>query len=140
ASDAIIPGAGSASGITLALAAACAGKAVAISRRHDADNAVLADLQAQLADLVKSALALAQADALQFKRHLTNESPATGDALLRTDQRILDVCRKLDTLLDDNIHLIAENMAGDWQAARELSHASRVIQEGNVQELKDAAI
>lgn len=136
ASDAKIPGAGSASGIALALGAACAGKAVAITLRHAADNEALLKLQAQLADLRELALRLAEDDAFMFKRHLEAETAASADALLHTDRSLLIDCRKLDKLLDDNEVLIAANMAGDWQAARALSRASRLIQEENVRELK----
>lgn len=137
ASDAKIPGAGSASGIALALGAACAGKAVAITLRHDADNAGLVKLQTQLAELRELALGLAEDDAFKFKRFLESNNPATADALLRTDRSLLIDCRKLDKLLTDNAALIAANMTGDWDAARALSRASRLIQEANVRELNN---
>ena len=137
ASDAKIPGAGSASGIALALGAACAGKAVAITLRHAADNAALLDLQTRLADLRELALDLAEDDAFKFKQYLESGTTLTADALLRTDRSLLIDCRKLDKLLDDNERLIAANMSGDWEAARALSRASRLIQEENVRELKD---
>ena len=136
ASDAMLPGAGAAGGMALALAAACAGKAVAITRRHG-DSTVLAYLQTQLADLTASALVLAENDALQFKRQLESDDPAEASALLRTDLTILDACSTLDKLLNDNGHHIADNMTGDWNAARALSHACRVIHEENVRGLKD---
>jgi hypothetical protein len=135
ASDAMLPGAGAAGGLALALAAACAGKAVAITRRHD-PNPLLADLQAELARMVEQALVLGQKDAIQFKQQLKSEGVAVIDALLRTDRTILDTCQALDRLLQDNRKLIADNMAGDWKAARALLHACRVIHNENVRELK----
>ncbi|MEY4641771.1 MAG: hypothetical protein RLZZ227_1765 [Pseudomonadota bacterium] len=135
ASDAILPGAGAAGGVALALAAACAGKAVAISRKHDASPA-LAGLQVQFAGMAQQALTLGQQDALQFKEQLKSEDPDAANALLRTDHTILDLCSALDRVLQDNRDLIADNMAGDWKAARALLHACRVIHSENLRELK----
>jgi hypothetical protein len=126
ASDATLPGAGAAGGIALALAAACAGKAVAITRHH-ADSTALVYLQTQLADLSASALVLAENDALQFKHKLVSSDPAATNALLRTDLTILAACSSLDQLLNDNARCIAGNMWGDWQAAHALSRACRTI-------------
>jgi hypothetical protein len=135
ASDAILPGAGAAGGVALALAAACAGKAVAVTRKHDSSPA-LAGLQVQLARMAEQALTLGQQDALQFKQQLKSDDPQDTNALLRTDHTILDVCRTLDRLLQDNSDLIADNMSGDWKAARALLHACRVIHNENVREIK----
>jgi hypothetical protein len=135
ASDAVLPGAGAAGGVALAMAAACAAKAVAITRRHDT-NAVLAELQTTLGRMAGEALELGQQDALQFKRQLKSDDPAAATALLRTDYTILDACQALERLLQDNRELIADNMAGDWKAARALLHACRVIHHENVRELK----
>jgi hypothetical protein len=135
ASDAILPGAGAAGGIALALAAACAGKAVAITRRHDG-HLRLIGLQSDLRQLSGRALTLGQQDALQFKQQIKSDDPNAAQALLRTDHTLLDACRSLERLLDDNRDLIADNMAGDWKAARALLHACRVIHSENVRELK----
>lgn len=137
ASAAVLPGAGAAGGVALALAAACAGKAVAITRRHDEGNTLLAYLQTQLADLAASALILAENDALHFRRQLESADPAAASALLHTDLTVLDTCAALDSLLDNNARYIAENMRGDWEAAKALNHACRIIHEGNVQELRE---
>jgi hypothetical protein len=138
ASDAILPGAGAAGGVALALAAACAGKAVAISRKHDSSPA-LAGLQVQLARMAEQALTLGQQDAIQFKQQLKSDDPDAANALLRTDRTILDACRTLDRLLQDNSDAIADNMSGDWKAARALLHACRVIHNENVREIKAGA-
>lgn len=135
ASDAMLPGAGAAGGVSLALAAACAGKAIAITRRHDG-NPRLVGLQSELAQLAGRALTLGQQDALQFKQQLKSDDPEAAQALLRTDHTLIDACRSLERLLDDNRDLIADNMAGDWKAARALLHACRVIHNENVRELK----
>ncbi len=136
ASDAMLPGAGAAGGIALALAAACAGKAVAITRRHDVRSALLANLQMQLTRIAEQALVLAQTDAIQFKQQLVSGDPAASDALLHTGHTILEACRTLDRILCDNEHHIADNMAGDWKAARALSDACLCIHQENVRELK----
>lgn len=135
ASDAILPGAGAAGGVALALAAACAGKAIAITRRHDG-NPRLVGLQSELVQLAGRALTLGQQDALQFKQQLKTDEPEAAQALLRTDHTLIDACRSLERLLDDNRDLIADNMAGDWKAARALLHACRVIHSENLRELK----
>jgi hypothetical protein len=79
---------------------------------------------------------LGRQDAIQFKQQLKTDDPAAVNALLRTDYTLLDACRELDRLLQDNSDLIADNMAGDWKAARALLHACRVIHNENVRELK----
>lgn len=135
ASDAILPGAGAAGGVALALAAACASKAIAITRRHDG-NPRLVGLQSELVQLAGRALTLGQQDALQFKQQLKTDEPEAAQALLRTDHTLIDACRSLERLLDDNRDLIADNMAGDWKAARALLHACRVIHSENLRELK----
>lgn len=135
ASDAILPGAGAAGGVALALAAACAGKAIAITRRHDG-NPRLVGLQSELMQLAGRALTLGQQDALQFKQQLKSDEPEAAQALLRTDHTLIDACRSLERLLDDNRDLIADNMAGDWKAARALLHACRVIHSENLRELR----
>lgn len=135
ASAAVLPGAGAAGGVALALAAACAEKAVAITRRHDA-NPALEELQKQLADLGERALELGQQDALQFKQQLKSNDSEAARKLLRTDYTILDACQALDRLLQDNCDGIAGNMSGDWKAAHALLHACRVIHNENVRELK----
>lgn len=135
ASNAIIPGAGTAGGVALALAAACAGKAVAITLLHDADNRTLNELQQELAALRESALALAEADALLFRQHLKYGDPQVAEQLLRTDHQILSGCRQLDVLLEENAGSINATMRGDWLAAKALITASRLIQQANVREL-----
>jgi hypothetical protein len=139
ASDAMMPGAGTAGGIALALAAACAGKAVAISLRHDVDCSELHALQLQFSDLRNGALALAEADALQFKRYLKSNDPVDTDALLNTDSKLVAESHRLDALLRAHEHRIAQNMTGDWQAARALSRACRLIELGNVREIEGQA-
>ncbi|HWK53918.1 MAG TPA: cyclodeaminase/cyclohydrolase family protein [Hyphomicrobiales bacterium] len=99
ASDAMIPGAGAASGVAFALAAACAGKAVAITRRHE-DQPALAQLQKQLTELRESGLALGEADALQFKQLLESGGPGPEEKLLRTDCRLLDNCPRIGCASD----------------------------------------
>ena len=135
ASNAIIPGAGTAGGVALALAAACAGKAVAITLLHAADNQALNKLQQELASLRESALALAEADALLFRQHLKSGDPQVTEQLLRTDHQILSGCRELDALLEANEGSINLTMRGDWLAAKALIEASRLIQQANVREL-----
>jgi formiminotetrahydrofolate cyclodeaminase len=134
ASAAILPGAGAAGGVALALAAACAEKAVAITRKHAA-NPALEELQEQLASLGKRALELGQRDALQFKQQLKSNDSEAAQELLRTDYTILDACQALDRLLQDNRDLVADNMSGDWKAAHALLHACRVIHNANVREV-----
>lgn len=134
ASDAALPGAGAAGGVALALAAACAGKAIAVSRRHDSSPA-LAGLQVELRRIVELALDLGQQDAICFKQQLKAEDPDAARALLRTDYTMLDVCRGLERLLEDNRDLVRDNMAGDWKAARALLHACRAIHSENLREM-----
>lgn len=137
ASDEAAPGAGAAGGIALALAAACASKAVAVTRAHQAADGVLAKLQTLLEHISKSALNLAEHDAVQFMQQLQSQSPVATNELLRTDYTIVDTCRALDSLLESHAHLIANNMVGDWKAARALNDACLFIQLANVRELKD---
>ena len=136
ASDAMIPGAGAAGGIALALAAACAGKAAAISRRH-AEESLLEELEEQLNVLRTKAISLAEADALLFKEHLRQVDNTAGENLRRTDQLIVAGCQELDALLDANRDQIVDTMEGDWQAAKALCLAAKLIQEMNLRELSN---
>jgi hypothetical protein len=143
ASDAILPGAGSAAGIALALAAACAGKAVAITLAHQNDKSRSSEsleiLKTQLTELTDTALKLARDDAIQFKRKMESGNKVNKKRdLLETDKEMMNCCRKLKILLDKNESLIVRNMKGDWLAARSLSNACQDINSENLHELEDS--
>lgn len=144
ASDAMLPGAGAAGGVALALAAACAGKAVAITLMHiddsaDAspnDKAALENLQSRLNFLTETALILGENDALQLRYMFQTRDPADARLLLDTDYTMLSTCDELDQLLQDHEPLIVDSMRGDWTAARALGQACRLIHQENIRELE----
>ncbi len=128
ASDAISPGSGAAAAVTLAFAAACAGKALAISRKHRPAGESLKAAETRLADIVDSSLERADADAALFESFLHHKDRTHADALLRADDSAQALARDLGAVLDDIGGEIHPVVAGDMAAARALLSAANLIQ------------
>lgn len=128
ASEAVSPGSGAAAAATLAFAAACAGKALAISRKHrPADDAAKA-AEARLADLVKRALERADLDSALFAAFLHQKTAQAAAELLQADASTQALARELDTTLNEIDAAIHPIVAGDMAAARILLSAASLIQ------------
>src|SRR5687768_14637314 len=78
ASAQISPGAGAAGAVTLALAAACAGKAVAISLKHRESDVTLLRARQVLDDIAHIALAGADEDASRFEALVRGNDPSAA--------------------------------------------------------------
>lgn len=128
ASEAVSPGSGAAAAVTLAFAAACAGKALAISRRHRPANEALRAAEARIATLVRRSLERADADAALFEKFIHDKSSAAAAELLRADASSQALGRELDGILDEIDPAIHPVVAGDMAAARALLSAAGLIQ------------
>jgi formiminotetrahydrofolate cyclodeaminase len=83
ASDAASPGSGAAAAVALSFAAACAGKALAISRKHRPESSQGAEQRA--ADLIRRSLERADADAKHFEEFIHHKSAQAANELLCAD-------------------------------------------------------
>jgi hypothetical protein len=130
----VSPGAGAAGAVTLALAAACANKAIAISLKHTPGDAELQDAHAAITKIGAFALAGADRDAEAFEEFIRARGPGTTAALLREGN-------ELGRLIQAFLHITCElkaaiepSMAGDLVAAKALADAAHVIQSSNQSE------
>jgi formiminotetrahydrofolate cyclodeaminase len=128
ASDAISPGSGAAAAVTMAFAAACAGKALAISRKHRPAGEDMNAAEQRLADIVRLSLERADADAKLFESFIHHKNQQTAHALLRADEAAQGLTRELNTLLDKIEPTIHPVVAGDIAAARALLHAAITVE------------
>jgi len=128
ASDAASPGSGAAAAATLAFAAACAGKALAISRKHRPADDAMTLAEGRLAGLVTRALERADADSALFEKFIHSNDTQTGAELLQADASTQALTRELATILSDIDAAIHPTVAGDLAAARILLSATSLIQ------------
>jgi hypothetical protein len=133
----VSPGAGAAGAVTLALAAACTAKAVAISLVHQPNSAVLRRSQATLDSIARFALAAADLDAETFSAFIKEHSPRTIEQVLRAGDRIGRLIDVLSGVIDTIESHIESNMAGDLVAARALADAAHKIQLTNATEIHE---
>jgi formiminotetrahydrofolate cyclodeaminase len=129
ASDAVSPGSGAAAAVTLAFAAACAGKALAISRKHRPAEDYVNAAEKRLADIVRASLERADADGKYFESFIHTKDRKAADALLQADEAAQSLTRELTTVLDEIAGTIHPVVAGDIAAARALLGAASVVQE-----------
>jgi formiminotetrahydrofolate cyclodeaminase len=121
-------GAGVAGAVTLALAAACAAKAAAVSLEHQPYNDTLRRSQDILERIGRFALAGADRDAESFAAFIKENTLGSVVELLREGGKII----RLIDILSDTLEKIAPQvepaLAGDVVAARALMEAARQIQ------------
>jgi hypothetical protein len=130
----VSPGAGAAGAVTLALAAACTAKAVAISLRHQPDDAVLRRLQLTLESIAHFALAGADRDADTFAAFIKEHTPGAIAQVIRAGDRLGRLIDVLSDVIENAAPHIESNMSGDLVAARALTQAARQIQAANATE------
>jgi hypothetical protein len=139
ASNRIAPGAGSAAAVGLALAAACAGKAVAITCKHRPHDIALARTREVLSQIAVHALEGADEDALRFAEFMKEQNCSTAHQLLDATDRL----RQLGSVLIHSIEQceasIESNLCGDITAARALCSAFAQIETNNLSENQRAA-
>ncbi len=126
-SDAMTPGAGAAGAITLALAAGCASKAIAITGKHRTLPPALVDAARSIARLQEAALHGADEDVEHFRTYLKHRSAETAKELRQSDESLRDLCESLQALIDRISGDIHEVVAGDLSAARVLTEAAMTI-------------
>jgi hypothetical protein len=129
-------GSGAAGAVTLALAAACAAKAAAITFKHHPENAALGSHQRYLERLARLALAGADDDAEAFAAFLKEQTLGAATELVRQGD---ETCRLIDILgatVDALAPQVAGSMRGDILAARALLAAARTIQLSNSAEAR----
>jgi hypothetical protein len=131
------PGAGAAGAVTLALAAACTGKAVTISLRHQPDHPVLRQSRLTLEAAARFALADADRDADTFAAFIKEHTASAIDQVIREGDRLGRLIEVLSAVIEKVAPHIEANMGGDLVAARALTEAARRIQAANSTEARD---
>ena len=139
ASEDISPGAGAAGAVALALGAACAGKAVAITLKRRPDDAVLRRARDRLASISHRALRGAEIDASRFDDFVRTKDAEAAERLVDSGEWL----RRLATDLDDALREIEDRIdpvvANDVTAAGALARAFVSIQSMNLDENRRAA-
>jgi formiminotetrahydrofolate cyclodeaminase len=129
ASDAISPGSGAAAAVVLAFAAACAGKALAISEKHRPAEGNVKAAEEQLVVLVRRALERADADARFFAEFTHHKDVASTKELLEADEVSRSLAQELAEVLNEIEPTIHPVVAADIAAARTLLSAVSAIEE-----------
>jgi formiminotetrahydrofolate cyclodeaminase len=139
ASDHISPGSGTAAAAALGFAAACAAKALAISRKHRAADEVALAAQTQLQEIIRNSLQRAEVDTACFENFLHHRNQQTARALLEADQQAQALAAQLRVVLDRIEPGVHPVVAGDILAARALLDAAARIQARICEENQRAA-
>jgi formiminotetrahydrofolate cyclodeaminase len=127
----ISPGAGAAGAVTLALAAACATKAVTISMKHHPEHSGLRRSQETLEKVARFALAGADRDAEAFAAFIREHTLDAIVQLIREEDRIARLIEVVSLVVKQVEPHTEPNMAGDLLAANALLDAARRIQSTN---------
>jgi formiminotransferase-cyclodeaminase len=138
ASDRIAPGSGSAAAVGLALAAACAGKAVAISCKHH-PNSALARAKDLLTQIAVHALAGADEDASRFHAFIGKQDSCSAHELLDAAHRLRQLGSTLIRAIEECSADILPNVQADITAARALCNAFFQIETNNLIDNQRAA-
>jgi len=136
-SDSVTPGAGAAGALTLALAAACGGKAVSISLKH-ADDAQLHVALSRFHELSRYALQEADDDAEAFASWVRDRDASRTYELIESEEKMACLVDALLVTISEVEPFIRPNMAGDLTAAKSLACAAKTIQMTNEAETKGA--
>jgi formiminotetrahydrofolate cyclodeaminase len=139
ASDHISPGSGTAAAAAMGFAAACAAKALAISRKHRAADEVALAAQTQLREIIRDSLQRAEVDSACFEDFLRHKNQQTARALLEADQQTQTLAAQLLVVLDRIEPGVYPVVSGDILAARALLEAAARIQARICEENQRAA-
>jgi formiminotetrahydrofolate cyclodeaminase len=134
-SNSVTPGAGAAGALTLALAAACGGKAVSISLKHS-DDAHLRLGLTRFQQLRRCALQEADGDAEAFAAWVRTQDAAATNDLIDSEERMAHLINALMVAIGEVEPFIRPNMIGDLIAAKSLARAAQTIQVTNESETK----
>jgi formiminotetrahydrofolate cyclodeaminase len=135
----VAPGAGAAGAITLALAGACAAKAVAVTLRHRPADAALRALAEQLADISRRALIGADEDTRRFEAFIHSKDAADASRLIRNGEALTQLAARLGELLRVVEQRVDPSVQGDASAAAALCSAFRAIASENLKENRKSA-
>jgi formiminotetrahydrofolate cyclodeaminase len=138
-SNSLTPGAGAAGALTLALAAACGGKAVSISLKHS-DDAQLHLALDRFRELCRHALQEADGDAQAFAAWARDKGIRATDELIQSEEKMARLVEALLVTIREVEPFIRPNMAGDLTAAKSLASAASTIQIANEAEAKGGRI
>jgi len=130
----VSPGAGSAGAVALALAAACAGKAVSVTLRHLPDELRLSSSLACFRQIARFALADADRDSEAFEAFIRSRSSTSVARLIGEGERVAHLIAALESGINEVEALVRSNVTGDLLAARALLAAARRIQENDERE------
>jgi formiminotetrahydrofolate cyclodeaminase len=139
ASDHISPGSGTAAAAAMALGAACAAKALVISRKHRAADQNALAAQTRLTDIIGRSLQRADTDSTCFEAFIRHKNQQTAGALISADQATQALARELADVLDDIEPSVHPVVSGDILAARALLDAATRIQSRICEENQRAA-
>ena len=134
-SNSVTPGAGAAGALTLALAAACGGKAASISLKHS-DDAHLHLALDRFQELCRYALQGADDDAEAFAAWMRERGARASDELIESEGRMARLIDALRVAISEVEPFIRHNMVGDLIAAKSLASAAKTIQATNEAEAK----
>ena len=134
-SNSVTPGAGAAGALTLALAAACGGKAVSISLKHSEDAHLHLALN-RFQELCRCALQEADDDAEAFGTWVRDRGAHATDELIESEEKMARLINALLVTISEVEPFIRPNMVGDLIAAKSLASAAKTIQMTNEAEAK----
>jgi formiminotetrahydrofolate cyclodeaminase len=129
------PGAGAAGALTLALAAACGGKAASISLKHS-DDAHLRVALDRFQELCRYALEEADDDAESFAAWVQDRGAAATDELIESEEKMARLINALLVTISEVEPFIRRNVIGDLTAAKSLANAAKTIQTNNEAEAR----
>jgi formiminotetrahydrofolate cyclodeaminase len=134
-SNSVAPGSGAAAALTLALAAACGGKAVSISLKHS-DDAELHRALDRFQELYRYALQEADDDAAAFAAWVEDRSADSIEELIESEEKMARLVNALLVTISQVEPFVRANMVGDLVAAKALARAAKTIQMTNEAETK----
>lgn len=134
-SNSVAPGAGAAGALTLALAAACGGKAASISLKHSEDAHLHLALN-RFRELCRCALQGADDDAEAFAAWVRDRGAQASNELIESEARMAHLIDALLVAIGEVEPFIRPNMVGDLIAAKSLASAAKTIQSTNEAEAK----
>jgi hypothetical protein len=127
----------SAGAVTLALAAACASKAVSITLKHSPQDPRLAPALSGLEEILGFALQGADADSRAFADFLAHKNLTGAANLIETGEAMGHLTDALMAIIGDLESHVRSSMTGDLIAAKSLAAAARTIQSTNEAEAKE---
>lgn len=127
----VAPGAGSAGAVTLALAAACAGKAAVISLKHRPTEPALQGAPEACTEIARLALTDADRDSEAFAQFIRTHNAASAARLIDAGEALAALRSALLGVVERVERHVERSVAGDLVAARALAEAAGIIQAHN---------